>query len=84
MVNGTHVGGSYVGSTLIFARGSGALVGVYDYSDTPFGSCTGATAYLYGEGLFHSGTIAAGAAGCDDIAYCTVCGQSTDAAPPCQ
>jgi hypothetical protein len=75
--------GSYAGSSPTFDAQTGRLVGVYMFSDIVFGSCT-AHAYIYGQTLLPADAAVAGAQdACSAISYCTVCGPSSDAYPPC-
>lgn len=75
--------GSYAGTSPTFDAQTERLLGVYLFSDEVFGSCA-AHAYIYGQGLLPAGAAVAEAKdACPAISYCTVCGSSSDAYPPC-
>ena len=75
--------GSYAGTSPTFDAQTERLLGVYMFSDVSFGSCT-AHGYIYGQTLLPAeAAIAAAEDACPTISYCTVCGPSSDAYPPC-
>jgi hypothetical protein len=75
--------GFYAGTSPTFDAQTDRLVGVYEFSDVVFDSCA-AFAYIYGAALFPADGIAAQPQdACPTIAYCTVCGPSSDAFPAC-
>lgn len=63
----------YAGTSYTFDAQSGKLVGVYQFSDTPFGECQ-AFGYRYGRNLFIGIS-----GGCPEAesSICTVCGSSS-------
>jgi hypothetical protein len=78
-----QLGEGYAGSVLVLSKTTGAVVGVYEFSDTPFGSCA-AFGYVYGEGLFPMGVaVAAPADACAQLDTCALCGTPTSTTPAC-
>jgi hypothetical protein len=72
------------GSAPTFDAKSKALVGVYAFSDIPFGPC-GTNAYVFGQALFPPGTVVARDQDvCSDITYCHVCGPDFRNYPRCR
>jgi hypothetical protein len=71
--------GGFVGAIQTFDADSGALIGVYEYSDITSGPCD-AFGYISGDALFVGSGLRVGA-GCPEGDYCMACG--TGAYPAC-
>ena len=71
--------GGYVGGRQTFDAESGALIGLYEYFDTPSGRCN-AFGYISGDALFVGSGLRVGAS-CPEGDFCMACG--TGAYPAC-
>jgi hypothetical protein len=67
--------GGFVGTSQTFDADSGALIGVYEYSDITGGSCD-AFRYISGDVLFIGSGLLVGAS-CPEGDYCMACGTGT-------
>jgi hypothetical protein len=75
--------GAYAGSGPTFDAQSGALIGLYVFSDTGVEPCTMKLGIRYGDQLFDDTSFMPTSPACTSITTCRFCGPASPGIPPC-